>query len=42
MNDVISLLGLRSAKTSKVPGKLLKRAEDNPQELEGQDIELYR
>lgn len=40
--DANSLLGLGPAKMSKVVGKLIKLAEEDPQELEGQDTELYR
>lgn len=39
--EVFSLLGLASAKSSRVPGKLVERSEE-PQELEGQGVELYR
>lgn len=42
VEGVIRLLGLRAAKTSQMPGKPIKMAEETLQEMEGKDIELYR
>lgn len=43
VEDVLQLLGLGSStKALKMPGKLIKRTEETLQELEGEDIELYR
>lgn len=42
VKDVISLLGLESAKTSKVFGVLIKRAEEHLQALEGRAFQSHR
>lgn len=42
VGDVIALLCLEPAKTSKVPGKLDKRTQDNLHKFEGQGMMLYR